>query len=85
MAKIIEWTKEADSYRGDMSCIEILTPHKVAFRHDLEGEIKDILVDGEAVCRVESWYGSNGQGKLAAQDIIWVAPGWELKYVEKED
>ncbi len=84
-----------DQYRGDMSCIDVLSQHYLcadlpapAFSGNgpeptyhyavLVPDAGGLFVDYAADLFV--WYGSNGEGKLAAQEIV-PRHGWQLEWL----
>ncbi len=69
--KVVCLRQAEDGYRGDMSCVNILTPHEEKLIEDNEGQgdVYDVVdkTNGEVLGLLTRWYGNNGQGKLAAE------------------
>lgn len=75
--------KAADDYRGDMSCLTIVSPHQSDMLVDNDGcgdEHAISTPDGSPLGILTIWYGNNGRGKLADESFS-PAPGvkviWE--------
>ena len=75
----------ADSYRGDLDCLEIQNPHKEEYNQRFQdyhgtGDEYKVLIEGEEVGKMRYYYGNNGEGKLAMMkffpsddvDVEWI-------------
>jgi len=97
MKKIITLTPAPDGYRGDLDCLEILTPHSVGEvvrlnpfgGSDPEGIYEcldtryEIIIDGELAGHLYSYHGNNGIGKLASEVFV-PAEGWQVEWIFEE-
>ena len=86
--------RAGDQYNGDLSCVEIIADHLLCadipapepepkFDQDFHAHYGVLIVRGAfASCAADlyEWYGSNGEGKLAAETII-PRPGWQLEWL----
>ena len=91
---ILKVRRAPDQYNGDLSCVEAVSQHFLCsdlpiliFPGDGPAPHRSYAVivpnsEGFAshAADLYEWYGSNGEGKLAAEKII-PRPGWELEWL----
>ena len=83
---ILQVKRIPDGYRGDLTCLKIVTPHdtgRIFFVDWDSGSSdykKEILIDGKIVAILHQIHGNNGFGADAATKI-YPAEGVVVEYV----
>mgnify|MGYP000933597848 CR=1 FL=1 len=92
---ILKVRRAPDQYNGDLDCIDVLSQHYLCADFPApeypgdgpapHGHYTIIVPDDMGLfaayaADLYEWYGSNGEGNLAAQEII-VRPGWQLEWL----
>lgn len=69
---VLRYRYAPDEYRGDLDCVEIITPHTYG-RCEYTGRGNDykdeILVNGVPVAILHVMHGSSGTGKVACHEL----------------
>jgi len=70
-ALVVQLVRNADGYRGDLSCVGILTPYTAKYvGGNGDPDTHEVWVGNSLVGHLRVWYGSGGHGKLAASEFI---------------